>query len=294
MVDIKKNGNCALICVIILGLLNPIFAQDKKAYTICANDKLVPYSELLNACLEADIVFFGELHNNPIGHWLQIELTKDLYTKHGENLVLGAEMFESDNQVILDEYLNDYISEAKFESECRLWDNYKTDYKPLVLFAKEKKIKLIATNIPRRYASMVNNKGIKSLDELTKQARKWIAPLPFQVDLKLSSYKSLLDDEETPSQESVNFVFAQAIKDATMAHFILENFHKKTKFIHFNGKYHSDLKQGIVHYITQSKATLKIVNISMDEFNDINSCQSGEQNIANFIIQVSDSMTKTY
>ncbi len=62
MIDIKKNGNCALICVIILGLLNPIFAQDKKAYTICANDKLVPYSELLNACLEADIVFFGELH----------------------------------------------------------------------------------------------------------------------------------------------------------------------------------------------------------------------------------------
>jgi uncharacterized iron-regulated protein len=294
MINIGKKGFFALICIYILGLFNPIYAQDKKAYTICANDKIVTYSELLEACLGADIVFFGELHNNPIGHWLQFELTKDLFAKHGEHLVLGAEMFESDNQVVLDEYLNDYISEAKFESECRLWDNYKTDYKPLVLFAKEKKLKFIATNIPRRYASMVNNKGIKSLDELTKQARKWIAPLPFQVDLKLSSYKSLLDDEAAPSQESVNFVFAQAVKDATMAHFILENFHKKTKFIHFNGKYHSDLKQGIVHYINQNKSNLNIVNISMDEYDDINSCHLGEQNIANFIIQVTENMTKTY
>lgn len=78
------------------------------------------------------MVFFGELHDNPIAHWLELEITKDLYSEKGKNLILAAEMFETDNQIMIDEYYSGSIKESSFEGEVRLWSNYKTDYKPLL------------------------------------------------------------------------------------------------------------------------------------------------------------------
>jgi uncharacterized iron-regulated protein len=82
-------------------------------------------------------VFFGELHDNPIAHWLELQVTKDLYTEKGGKLVLGAEMFEADNQVVLDEYLKGIITGKQFETEAKMWQNYATDYKPMVDFAQK-------------------------------------------------------------------------------------------------------------------------------------------------------------
>ena len=70
------------------------------------------------------------------------------------------------------------ISYDHFEAEARLWDNYNTDYYPVVFFAKEHGIPFVATNIPRRYANSVKNKGIEVLDSLSDEAKRYIAPLP--------------------------------------------------------------------------------------------------------------------
>lgn len=102
------------------------------------------------------MVFFGELHDNPVAHWLELEITKDIHTDKGKDLILAAEMFETDNQLIIDEYFSDIIKESSFEKEVRLWKNYQTDYKPLISFAKENGLRFVASNIPRRYASIAN------------------------------------------------------------------------------------------------------------------------------------------
>ncbi|MDZ7775007.1 MAG: ChaN family lipoprotein [Bacteroidales bacterium] len=81
---------------------------------------------MLRKIADADVVFFGELHNNPVAHWLQLEVTRDLYQEKNGNLVLGAEMFEADNQLIIDEYLEGTIRQKDFEKEARLWSNYGT------------------------------------------------------------------------------------------------------------------------------------------------------------------------
>lgn len=99
--------------------LSTSFKNDKPAYRIYnAQGKTVKFKNLVKDALEADIVFFGELHNNPICHWLQLELTKSLYAEKGNNLILGAEMFEADNQLLLDEYLSGKISMKSFEQEA--------------------------------------------------------------------------------------------------------------------------------------------------------------------------------
>jgi uncharacterized iron-regulated protein len=77
-------------------------------------------------------------------------------------------MFESGNQLVVNEYVKGLYTDDKMTPEItQLWSNYQTDYRPLVDFAKENNLRFIATNIPRRYASMINKMGIKALKELS-------------------------------------------------------------------------------------------------------------------------------
>ena len=170
------------------------FTSDKPAYRLFDQEgKKVKYEKMLKELGEADIIFFGELHTDPIAHWLQLEITQDLFVKKTDALILGAEMFEADNQLILNEYLNGMYAVDKYEAEMRLWGNYETDYKPLVEFAKVHKIPFVATNIPRRYASMVHKKGFEGLDELSDEAKRYIAPLPILYDPEVKCYKDMLN-----------------------------------------------------------------------------------------------------
>ena len=84
--------------------------------------------------------------------------------------MIGAEMFERDNPLILDLIpgRNDYPE--LFNAEPSSGPNYKTDYSPIVEFAKEHKIPFVATNVARRYANMVAKGGFEALDGLSDRS----------------------------------------------------------------------------------------------------------------------------
>jgi uncharacterized iron-regulated protein len=271
------------------------FKTDKPAYLLYnEKGKTVKYEKMVKQLEDADIVLFGELHNNPIAHWLQIELTKDLYDVKKEKMVLGAEMFESDNQLILNEYLDSLISKGRFEAEARLWPNYKTDYKPLVEFARENRLRFSATNIPRRYASLVNSRGFEGLGKLTDEAKAFLPPLPVLYDPELPAYKSMLSMEGMGSHMNENFPKAQAIKDATMAHFILENWSPGKLFLHFHGAYHSENFESIYWYLKQENPDLNIVTIHTVEQENISELKEDNTGKADYTICVDEDMTKTH
>ncbi len=279
---------------IILSVVFSAFKTGKPAYILFSKEgKEVKYSKMLKEAEDADVILFGESHDNPIAHWLELELTKDLYALKNDNLVLGAEMFETDNQIILNEYLDSLISQSYFESEARTWPNYKTDYKPLVEFAKSHGLKFIATNIPRRYASVVNSRGFEGLEELSGEAKEFLPPLPVPYDPDLKSYKSLLEMGGMSAHMGENFPKSQAIKDATMAHFILKNWSPGKTFLHFNGSYHSDNFESINWYLKQEMPDLKIVTITTVSQKDISDLTEENKGIADFIISVDNDMTKT-
>lgn len=246
---------------------------------------------MLNDAKQADVILFGEMHDNPICHWLQMELTKDLYNLKKENLILGAEMFESDNQIAINEYLEDLISEKTFKDEVKLWPNYSTDYKPLLDFAKTNKLKFIAANIPRRYANLVYNKGIEKLDSINTEAKKWICPLPMKYDANLKCYKDIY--ESAGGHGGENLPKSQAIKDATMAYFILKNYSKGKTFIHYNGTYHSNFHQGIEWYLKQENKMLKVFTIASTEQVGIDTLAKDAIDMADYIIVTPEGMTKT-
>lgn len=285
-----------LIVLPILLIVMNVFAQDKPAYIIYnSKGKAVKYGKMIKDLNEGDMLFFGELHDNPVVHWLQLEVTKSMHDLKGDKLVLGAEMFEADNQLLIDEYLGDMISESSFEKEARLWPNHKTDYKPLLLFAKEHKLPFVASNVPRRYASMVFKKGDAALNDLPDGAKDFIAPLPITFDLEVPCYKNMLTMMSGHGgTANENFPKSQAVKDATMAHFILKNWSSGQYFVHYQGAYHSDNKEGIIWYIRQQNKDATIKSISAVYQEDISKLEEKNQGIADYIICVPENMTRTY
>nr|WP_317233047.1 MULTISPECIES: ChaN family lipoprotein [Pontibacter] len=206
-------------------------------------------------------------------------------------------MFKTDVQLVLDEYLNGKVAENNFEQEARPWPNYKTDYKPIVKFAKEAGVPFVATNVPRRYAAMVASGSLKALDNLTPEAKKLIAPLPVTVDMNLPGYKNMMSmfgGSTHGNTKAENIVQAQALKDATMAHIILGQTAKGNKLLHLNGAYHSDNYEGIGWYLKQKQPNLKIVTITTVTQEDIEKLTEEQKNKADFILVVPSSMTKTY
>jgi uncharacterized iron-regulated protein len=272
-----------------------LVAQNKPAYVLYnSKGKKVKYAKMIKKVSESDLLFFGEQHNNPIAHWLQFETTRDLFALKGQNLILGAEMIETDNQELLNQFLSGDKTEEDFEAEARLWANYETDYKPLVLFAKANNLIFIASNIPRRYASMVYKKGIESLDTLDNETLVFIAPLPIEIDLELPGYKRLLTMMVEHGAGNENFPKAQAVKDATMGYSITKNWSAGKYFIHYNGAYHSDNYEGTVWYVKTYNPTIKYSTITTVSQKDISKLQEENKGKADFIICVPDSMTTTY
>jgi uncharacterized iron-regulated protein len=268
--------------------------QEKPAYRLFDSEgKEVRYEKMIKEIEKADVVFFGEQHNDPISHWMELQVMKSLYEKNNQ-LTLAMEMFEADDQLVLDEYLKGVIEERHLLSEAKVWDNYKTDYKPLVEFAKEKKLHVVASNIPRRYANLVYRKGIPALDSLPAEGKQWIAPLPFEIDLELPGYKSMITamGPHASAGTAANMARSQASKDATMAYFILKN--KKDQVYHVNGAYHSQNGEGIIWYLKKSKRNIKVATIHVAEQSDIEKLLDENKRAADFIICVPKDMTKTY
>jgi hypothetical protein len=333
---IMQRKTQKVLTIILLSGLTILTAEAQKpAYKLFREDgKKVKYEKMLQAASEADIVLFGEYHTNPISHWLQLELSTDLHEIRGESLILGAEMFEADNQLILNEYLRGQISESKFEEEARLWKNYRTDYKPLVLLAKENELTFVASNIPRRYANMVFKKGVASLESLSEEALSYIAPLPLEYDPSLNCYKQLMGSGGSPmattpmtsapmtmhsktdtitakadtikakmpmpsmssmgGHGSINLADAQAIKDATMSHFIMEHWEPGKLLIHYQGAYHSDDFESMYWFLKQANPDLNIVTISTVIQDELDQLEEDSNGKAHFIIAVPSTMTQTH
>ncbi|MBE0648846.1 MAG: ChaN family lipoprotein [Bacteroidales bacterium] len=292
--------NKSILFIVIGLLISSSVLADKPAYKIFnAKGKKATYKELLKDAGDSQVVFFGELHNNPICHWLEFELTKDLFEIKQEKLVLAAEMFERDNQLLLDEYTKKFIRKKDFEKEAKLWPNYSTDYAPLVDFACEHNLKFVASNIPRRYAALVNLKGFEGLDSINAYQRAMIAPLPIKYDSTMNCYKAMKEmfSGSGAMHQTMYIAEAQAMKDATMGYFIYKNLEEGGTILHYNGAYHSENYEGTVWYLKDFARKFPfettVVTITCVEQDNIDELLEENLGKADYIICIPSTMTKT-
>lgn len=285
--NIKYLFSLLLLCITFSAV-----AQNKTAYRIYnKKGKKVSYRKMIKSLKKSDIILFGEFHNSPISHWLQLETAKDLAAE--KDLLLGAEMFERDNQEVLNRYLSEEIDYSGLDTLARLWPNYKTDYAPLVNLAKEKNLPFIATNIPRRLAVKVyRGGGFDALNNMSEEEKNFVAPMPIAFDSNLPTYKEMMT--MMGGHGSVDLVKAQAIKDATMAYSIQENYRSGSTFLHFNGSYHSDFYEGILWYLKTDKVKRNYATISTVNQENVYKLEDENKGRADFIICVDMDMTTTY
>ena len=272
-----------------------LWAQNPSAYTLFDKEgNKVTYQQLIDGMSQMNLVFLGEIHNCPIAHWMEKLIIKDLHAIHGDKLMLGAEMFERDDQLLVDEYLNGMIPESKFKAEAKLWDNYDTDYAPIMEFAKKHSLPFIATNVARRYANIVSKDGLEALEKVSEKGRELIAPLPIeyiQNPLVDEYFKSSLPPM-MKNASVLKLAQAQAVKDATMAWSISQNL--KEYMIHVNGSYHSTGHAGIIDYLNTYRPGLKIgtVEVVRQEKND--SLEERHKGHADFFICIPSDMNTTF
>ena len=225
--------------------------------------QLVTIDKIVADAAGADVLFFGEEHNDSACHYLENMIFRSLYASYGNQVVLSMEMFETDNQLVLDEYLKGTIDEARLAKDARLWSNYR-DYRPMVDFAKQNRIPVIAANPPRRYVSLVSRRGMQALDSLDKEAKKLLPPLPYDTLPGRYRDKFMSVMQGSPGGENPKVYYSQCLWDAGMSysihHFLKKN--KGKKVFHCVGGFHTAEKLGTAAQLLKRNKKLRILNIA--------------------------------
>lgn len=261
------------VLTLILMMTTAGFSQaDTEHYRIYdAEGNAAALEDIIKAIEKTDVVFLGEQHDDSVGHALQMQIFKAVFDRYAKErrVALSLEMFERDVQIVLDEYLKGFISETHFIAAGRAWGNYKTDYRPLVELAKENKLDVIAANAPRRYVNMVSRLGRDSLNQLSPDAKKWLAPLPFGAasDAYAAKFNALMGgmtDSITPNQHSP-MLASQSLWDATMAFSISEylKLHKNALVVHLNGGFHTENRLGTVEHLFKYSPKARALVVTM-------------------------------
>ncbi|PRY88097.1 ChaN family lipoprotein [Mongoliibacter ruber] len=282
-----------LITIVLLLVFTISHAQVKAFKIFDKNGEEVSFEQLAEESSQAEIVFFGELHNNSIAHWLQLRLLKGLHQTE-QSIILAGEFFERDDQLNIDEWFSGKITDKNFEAEAKLWNNYSTDYKPLMLYAKKNDLPFIASNVPRKYASLVSREGLKALDSLSIEAKSNFPPLPIHVDKELPGYVGMKEMMHGSSMNVDFMIEAQALKDATMAYSLFEYIGEGHNILHINGSYHSNNYEGIVWYIKQAYPDINLLTINTVELEDDQTLDEKQLKSADFIIVVPADSPKSY
>ena len=277
----KKSTLLLFIFPLFLSAQEKLSENNYRIYSVKLA-KEVSLNDIIEEMKNYDVLFFGEEHNDSVGHYLELELLKKMYESYGDKISLSMEMFETDCQLVLNEYLQGQIREKNFLKEARAWSNYR-DYKPMIEFAKEKKIGVIAANTPARYVNLAARKSRNALLELSDFAKSFLPPLPYDtatggyyVKLKEVSHMTatavkdttMKDILKTPSMPTFQMpaygIHSQSLWDATMAYSISQYIkkHKGKKIMQVNGKFHSDEGFAIVTQLRKYSPKTKSLIIS--------------------------------
>lgn len=209
------------------------------------------FSTLVDELARADAVFVGEIHTDSLTHVLERLLLEALHSQRSQ-IAVTMEMFERDVQSVLNRYLAGEIGEADFLKHSRPWKNYQNAYRPLVEFARDRGLPVVAMNVPGRYARMMAMRGPSFIPALPDSQRAWLADTlkPLDDEYKVQFMEMMKNRPPSPMShlDPEKMYLAQVLRDDTMAEsiylFLSEN--PGTLVLSYQGDFHSAFRLGIV------------------------------------------------
>ena len=221
----------------------------------------MPPSRVATRLAAADVVFLGENHDSADTHAANQALLNELHALRSD-LVISMEMFERDVQPVLDRYLRGAITEGMFLAQSRPWPNYRLAYRPVIEFAKENRLEVIAANAPRELAAKAARAGAASVVGCPLVARSTTAP----EDAYWRRFRRAMAEHQHAGEpaSTKRFYEAQCLKDDTMAESIADRLTglrrqgRNPLVVHFCGRFHSDQRLGTVDRLQCRMPELKI------------------------------------
>ncbi len=291
--NLRKSIIFALLLCPIAALAQDV-TKHYKVYDV-KNGKTTTIDAIVSDVKNANVLFFGEEHNDSIGHYLEAALFKKIAIAYPGKAALTMEMFHTDVQPVINEYLNGNISEKNFIKESRAWNNYK-DYKAMIEYAKEHKLAVIGGNAAARYSNAVTRGGLEILDQLPANSQQFIAPLP--IDTATGRYyDKFIETLGGHSMGGMKVYQTQNFWDATMAWSIAKyaKKNKDRKIFQVNGRFHSDEKLGTLAKLKRYAPKLVILNISCFSAEDFdNPDWSKYAQLGDYIIVTDPKLKRTF
>ncbi len=269
-------------------------SQHYKIYDV-KKQKAISLDDIITDMANIDVLFFGEEHNDSVGHYLEVNLFKKLAIAYGNKVGLTLEMFHTDVQPVINEYLTGIITEKNFIKEGRAWNNYK-DYRPMVEFAKSEGIKVIGGNAAARYSNAVTKNSLEILTKLPTNSQQFLPPnaIDTLTGRYYDKFMALLGGH---GMGAMKVYQTQNFWDATMAwsiaKFAKEN--KGKKIFQVNGRFHSDEKLGTYAQLKKYAPKLKALNISAFSSEDFaNPNWEKHRDLGDYIILTDPKVKKSF
>jgi uncharacterized iron-regulated protein len=231
----------------------------------CRAGKEMTLAQVADELGARDVVYLGELHDNVAGHQVYAELAR-LLADRRPDFVISMEMFERDVQGVVNDYLRGRIDEAAFLKHSRPWKEYARDYRPVVELARERKMDVIAGNLPRTVAGKVASKEGSMSPFLP---RVTTAPLDRYWELFAETMKG-----HPGADGAVERMYrAQCAKDDAMAEGIADYLathpHRQPLVIHCTGSFHTDYGLGTAARLAQRAPLAQAAIVSMIAVPDV-------------------------
>lgn len=216
-----------------------------------------------------DVIVIGEYHGHQAAHLLQSRIQTALYRQRPLQ-VLSMEQFNLDSQAAVDAYLDGKTGETEFIEDSNAWDNYRASYRPLLEFARQHSLPVVAANAPAAVVRCVGRTGPEYLSTLSPSER---AHLPDNAFMDTPAYREKFNAaitnshsaaDATMSERMHNTYKAQLLRDNTMASRILSAYqaHPDAQIIHTTGTFHSEGHLGTVALLKQRAPDVSVAVIS--------------------------------
>lgn len=272
------------------------------------------WADVVAAMREAQVVFVGETHDDPVAHHLEARLLEDAYRQYGADrpVALSLEMFSRDVQYIVDEYLDSLITERHFLASSNPWQNYATDYRPMVELARAHGLPVLAANAPRRYVNRVSRLGPGALAVLGARAREALPPLPYPEpsDAYRAKWDRLMRQAmgthgadttaeagaHPPMPAVSNMLYAQALWDAAMAHTLAGYLtaHPEALVLHMVGGFHVAGGTGTPEVLQHYRPGTPTLNIALQPAADVTAFPPAAAGAGDFVILTDATLPRSY
>jgi uncharacterized iron-regulated protein len=220
--------------------------------------RVIAFDTLADMVAEADVVAIGEEHHQPDIQAFALHLLEALAQRRPHHLALAMEFLERDQQAVVDDYLAGAIDRSALQGRLGASQAFMRDYFPLLHYARQQGLPVIAMNTPRRIARQVAREGLqKTLQQLSHSDRAYL-PGVFSVITPL--YRAYFLDAVAPHHPlqgaaAEYFVQASHLKDDTMAaalaHFL--EVHSGVTILALAGRFHFDYGKAIPTLLQQRR-----------------------------------------